>query len=73
MDGSCTQIYSEYRACADDAEHRHSGKWASHFFVKTDYDFGYNEFYFLELADRDIFVAHLSDIGWGEHYPEIAT
>jgi hypothetical protein len=68
MDGSCTQKYSEYKACSDETEHRHTGKWASHWFAKTDYDFGYNEFYFVERADRDLLLAHLSDIHWGEHY-----
>lgn len=70
MDGSCTQKYSEYKACSDETEHRHIGKWTSHWFVKKDYDFGYNEFYFVELADRDLLLAHLSDIHWGEHYPK---
>ena len=60
----------EYKACSDETEHRHIGKWTSHWFVKTDYDFGYNEFYFVEQADRDLFLAHLSDIHWGEHYPK---
>lgn len=70
MDGSCTQKYSEYKACSDETEHRHNGKWTSHWFVKTDYDFGYNEFYFVEREDRDLLLAHLSDIHWGEHYPK---
>lgn len=70
MDGSCTQKHSEYKVCSDETEHRHTGKWTSRWFVKTDYDFGYNEFYFVERADCDFLLAHLSEIHWGEHYPK---
>jgi len=70
MDGECTQQYSEYPVCTDDAPHRHSGKWTSHWFVKTDYDFGFNEFYFVERADCELFLAHLPEMNWGEHYPK---
>lgn len=70
MNGLCTQKYSEYKVCSDETEHRHIGKWTSHWFVKTDYDFGFNEFYFSERADCDLLLAHLSEIHWGEHYPK---
>ena len=69
-DGPCRQKDSEYKACLDETEHPHTGKWASYWYVKTDYDFGYNEFYFAGQADRDLFLAHLPDIHWGEHYPK---
>lgn len=69
MDGDCTQKYSEYRICTDDAPHRHSGKWTTHWFVKTEYNFGFDEFYFGEQDDRDLFVANLAEINWGENYP----
>ena len=68
MDGECTQKQSEYRICSIEGPHRHAGKWTSHWFVKTDYDFGYNEFYFIERADRDLFLEQLAELDWGEHY-----
>jgi hypothetical protein len=69
-DGECTQRCSEYRICERAGPHLHVGKWASHWFVKTDYDFGFNEWYFAESADRDLFVANVDKINWGEHYPK---
>jgi len=38
--------------------------------VKTDYDFGFNEWYFAESEDCDFFVANVDKINWGEHYPK---
>jgi hypothetical protein len=69
-DGECTQRYSEYRACDRAEPHSHTGKWTSHWFVKTDYDFGFNEWYFSERADRDLFVASVDKINWGENFPK---
>jgi hypothetical protein len=69
-DGECTQRYSEYRVCDLTEPHSHVGKWTSHWFVKTDYDFGFNEWYFAESADRDLFVANADKINWGEHFPK---
>lgn len=69
-DGECTQRDSEYRVCDRPETHSHNGKWTSHWFVKTDYDFGFNEWYFAESADRDSFVANVDEIDWGEHYPK---
>ena len=70
MDGECTQKQSEYQVCFDELEHLHNGRWTSYWFGKTDYDFGYNEFYFSAREDCDYFIAHLSEINWGEHYPK---
>jgi hypothetical protein len=70
MDGECTQKQSEYRICTDDSPHQHSGSWTSHWVEKTDYDFGFNELYFAEQADRDLFLANLPEMNWGEHYPK---
>jgi hypothetical protein len=69
-DGECTQRYSEYRVCDRSEPHSHVGKWTSHWFVKTDYDFGYNEWYFAENVDRDRFLANVDKINWGEHFPK---
>ena len=70
MDGECLQKQSEYRVCPDEVAHRHNGRWTSYWFVKTNYNFGYNEFYFSKKVDFDYFIAHLSEINWGEHYPK---
>lgn len=69
-DGECTQRYSEYRVCDRTELHSHVGKWTSHWIVKTDYDFGFNEWYFAVSADRDLFVANVDKINWGEHFPK---
>lgn len=69
-DGECTQRYSEYRVCDRTEPHSHDGKWTSHFFVKTEYDFGFNEWYFAENKDRDLFVANVYNINWGENFPK---
>ena len=70
MDGECSQEYSEYRVCTNEGPHRHVGKWTTHWFAKTDYNFGFNEWYFSEQADRDSFLANLPEMNWGEHYPK---
>jgi hypothetical protein len=69
-DGECADHHSEYRVCERTEPHSHVGKWTSHWFVKTDYDFGFNEWYFSESADRELFLANLDNINWGEHYPK---
>jgi hypothetical protein len=69
-DGECLERYSEYSACKLAERHSHIGKWTWHWFVKTDYNYGFNEWYFSEAADRDFFVASVDQINWGEHYPK---
>jgi hypothetical protein len=69
-DGECRQRDSEYCACDRAEPHSHVGKWTWYFLDKTDYNFGFNEWYFAELADRDLFVANVDTINWGEHYPK---
>lgn len=44
--GHCYERSSEYPACAIEAPHSHIGVWATIWFVKTAYDFGFNEWYF---------------------------
>jgi hypothetical protein len=68
MDGECLQRQSRYRVCRDDAVHSHVGTWMSHFLVKTDYDFGYCEFYFAKPGDRDAFLAEIPNFNWGEDF-----
>jgi hypothetical protein len=69
-DGECTQRYSDYRVCDCSEPHSHVGKWTSHWFVKIDYDFGFNEWYFADSADRDQFLANIDNINWGENFPK---
>ncbi len=64
------QRYSEYRACERTEVHSHVGKWTWHWWAKTDYDFGFNEWYFAESADRELFISNLENVNWGEHYPK---
>ena len=69
-DGDCAQRYSEYCVCDLIEPHSHVGKWRSHWFVKTDYDFGFNEWYFEESTDCKRFLANVENFNWGEHYPK---
>jgi hypothetical protein len=68
--GECLQKGSEYRVCTEEMPHCHTGKWTTYWFGKTEYDFGFNEWYFIEQSDRDQFLAILPEINWGEHYPK---
>lgn len=69
-DGECDQLHSEYRVCDDDRPHSHIGSWTKTFFVKTDYNFGFCEWYFAAKSPFDQFCESLNDISWGEHYPK---
>ena len=41
-----------------------------YWFVKTDYNFGFNEWYFTEQGDQECFLANVDQINWGEKYPK---
>lgn len=69
-EGNCMQSDSEYPACLIKTPHGHSGSWATHWFVKTNYDFGFNEWYFAEKLQCDRFCENIPQINWGEHYPK---
>jgi hypothetical protein len=68
-DGECRDRDSEYRACDRAEPHSHAGKWMWCFLGKTGYNFGFCEWCFAETEDRDLFVANVDKINWGEHYP----
>lgn len=68
--GECFQKHSEYRMCATDTPHCHMGSWTNRWFVKTDYDFGFNEWYFSIVSDRDLFLEFAPSINWGENFPK---
>ncbi|WP_397383303.1 hypothetical protein [Prosthecobacter sp.] len=68
--GECMQRYSEYRVCNLSEPHSHLGVWTCEWFVKTDYDFGFNEWYFAEEYNRESFLGSVNDINWGENFPK---
>ena len=67
-DGDCLQRQSDYPACNNLEPHSHTGKWMCYWLAKTDYDFGFCEWYFSEQPDRDFFLAGVGEIHWGEKY-----
>ena len=67
--GECLQAGSEYPACEIQGSHSHDGSWLTHWLVKTSYDFGFSEWYFVHVADRDRFLEFVPLINWGEGWP----
>ncbi len=67
--GECHQSGCIYPVCTRPEPHSHLGKWSSDFLVKTDYDFGFCEWYFVERSDYEMFVAFIDQINWGENFP----
>ena len=61
---------SEYPMCDNPEPHFHQGSWCCHWYVKTDYDFGFCEWFFVNSTDRDRFLAFAPSINWGENYPK---
>jgi len=61
---------SEYPMCDNPEPHFHQGSWCCHWYVKTDYDFGFCEWLFANSTDRDRFLAFAPSINWGENYPK---
>lgn len=68
--GECLQRQSEYPACSIETLHSHRGLWAQHWFAKTDYNFGFNEWYFKDKSHCQLFLASVPEINWGERYPK---
>ncbi|RJF96786.1 hypothetical protein D3870_20585 [Noviherbaspirillum cavernae] len=68
--GECLQASSEYSACEIRGSHSHVGSWLTNWLVKTDYDFGFSEWYFAHEADRDRFLESVPLINWGEGWPK---
>ena len=69
-DGQCFDSQSEYPSCNASGDHEHRGTWKTHWYAKTEYNFGYNEWYFAKQSDRDRFVEYLPQVTWGEKYPK---
>jgi hypothetical protein len=73
-DGECFDVRrgsrpSEYPVCDDPEPHVHEGTWSCHWLVKTDYDFGFCEWFFSSSVDKDRFLAFAPTINWGENFP----
>ena len=68
--GECLQASSEYPACAVRTPHSHEGRWLTDWLAKTDYNFGFNEWYFAQQTDRDRFAEFVPLISWGENFPK---
>ena len=69
-DGDCDQSYSEYPACAVKSPHHHTGRWMTHWYVKTEYNFGFNEWYFMEESSFNRFRDAVPLFNWGDLYPK---
>jgi hypothetical protein len=50
------------------AEHVHEGLWTWFWLGKTDYNYGFGEFYFANGSDIDRFVTAVPTFSWGENY-----
>jgi hypothetical protein len=68
-DGECLDRSSDYRVCHIEHDHSHIGKWCWNWFGKTDYNFGFCEWYFSDQDDLRRFEAFLPEICWGEKHP----
>jgi hypothetical protein len=67
-DGECLGYDGDYPVCSIPERHSHQGKWMWCWLGKTDYNFGFCEWYFSEQSDRDYFLASVDGINWGEKY-----
>lgn len=68
--GECADTQSEYPTCNISTSHCHSGTWAHEWFAKTEYNFGFNEWYFSASSQYEKFLALVPQINWGEHFPK---
>ena len=67
--GECFNTQSEYPTCEIQTPHCHSGSWAHEWFVKTEYNSGFNEWYFSSISQLEQFLDFVPLINWGEHFP----
>lgn len=61
-------MHSEYRSCAEPTPYVYVGFLVSHWLGKTNYDFGFNEWYFAFDSHRNLFISNIVNINWGEYY-----
>lgn len=55
----------------DPGEHEHEGVWCWIWLGKTDYDYGFCEFYFANEVDREQFLAACSTFTWRKEWDNI--
>ncbi len=69
MNGICNQNSSDIPACKIKNKHQHKGNWTNLWLAKTDYDYGFNEWFFKSKKDCKIFINILPLLkqmkGWG--------
>ncbi len=58
--GYCNQEQSDIPACKITGKHKHNGVWTSFWLAKTDYDYGFNEWFFKNKEDCNILISILS-------------
>lgn len=68
--GECFNTQSDYPMCSIQTPHCHSGTWVHEWFEKTEYNFGFNEWYFSSTSQMQQFLDFVPLINWGEHLPK---
>jgi hypothetical protein len=68
--GECIDTQSEYPTCNILSSHCHPGTWANEWYAKTEYNHGFNEWYFSASSQYEQFLAFVPQINWGEHFPK---
>ncbi len=48
--------YSNFPMCKIKGEHKHNGIWAIYWLAKTNYDYGFNEWFFKQKEDSDVLI-----------------
>ncbi len=69
-DGPCCQDQSEYRVCHIEGSHEHAGVWTLKWFEKTEYNFGFCEWYFGAAKHAQALLEFVPCLDWGENYPK---
>lgn len=68
--GECCDESSEYRTCVIESRHCHDGAWACLWHTKTEYNYGYCEWFFSNDTQHAQFLKFVPSINWGEHFPK---
>ena len=63
-------LITEYREIEykNPGDHSHTGIWTTGFGEKTDYDYGYSEYFFKNKENLDLFVENIPTFNLGEKY-----
>jgi hypothetical protein len=68
--GECRQKDSNCCVCLIESPHCHFGVWTDRWLEKTDYNYGFNEWFFQSVADQNAFLEFVPMISWGEKFPD---